>query len=636
MKSDASPEEIKFDSPIITVITVTYNLLQAERKDFFKKCVQSVAEQTYPNIEHLIIDGASNDGTVELIEECKHQKMKVISQADNGLWEAMNTGAKMATGKYLCYLNSDDYYLTDDIIAECVEQLESSGANASIANAIYLNHDGSLSLKYDYYSPIAKELFYTNMTYMHETFICKKSIYEELGFHELKYKTGIDYHFNIKMILADKFNCIHIDKPMLARRLGGTTHNKDGSAVASTINAAKAIRDDISDSCNSIHENFFQRLKDSLIELKLQNFNYEIFLNDINKRYPITKYALSIQTPPLLTVITVTYNLIQAGRKDFFKKCVQSIVEQNYPNIEHLIIDGASSDGTLELIEKCKHEKMKVISQADSGLWEAMNTGAQMANGKYLCYLNSDDYYLTNNILALCIEQLEVTQSDYSTANAHPITYEGTLVNPSSLNTVKKPTANEICYRSMTYQHETLVCKKAIYQELGFHNLKYKSAIDYQFNIALVLAGKKRTHVDMPMLAVRPGGATVDLDGKASQATITNMTLLWKDLYPFCPITEEIISRYYSYKILPQSMLEMIKEHYVKLNISNFDYKILFDDIETMKEKKIPIKHIDPKEVAVAKFQKYSFKHIRYYLLRYVTIGKTRKKYKKKLSLIAR
>ncbi|MGB4053301.1 MAG: glycosyltransferase family 2 protein, partial [Dysgonamonadaceae bacterium] len=95
----------------LSVITVTYN---AEHT--LERTLKSVREQTYPAIEHIIVDGNSNDGTVALIHRYENERLKWISEPDKGLYDAMNKGIKMATGDYLCFLNAGDtFYDTDTV-----------------------------------------------------------------------------------------------------------------------------------------------------------------------------------------------------------------------------------------------------------------------------------------------------------------------------------------------------------------------------------------------------------------------------------------------------------------------------------------------------------------------------------------
>ena len=108
---------------------------------------------------------------------------------------------------------------------------------------------------------------------------------------------------------------------------------------------------------------------------------------------------------PKVTVITITFNLIKAGRKQTFIKCMESVHNQNYKNIEHLIIDGASTDGTLDLLKEYqKKGYIKYKSKKDKGIWDAMNKGIDVASGDYITFLNSDDFYCCDDAVVTLLE----------------------------------------------------------------------------------------------------------------------------------------------------------------------------------------------------------------------------------------
>lgn len=282
---------------------------------------------------------------------------------------------------------------------------------------------------------------------------------------------------------------------------------------------------------------------------------------------------------PLVTVISGTYNLIKSGRKEFFKKCVESLLCQTYPNIEYLIIDGASSDGTLNLFDEMNFPKnTTIISEPDTGMWNAMNKGIKKAKGKYICFLNSDDFYVTDTIIADCIAQLEETNSDYSVANYMVIQLNGEVANEWCKNI--KPCPREYFYRCMTYNHETLICRKDVYERLGLHDEKYKTAADYYFNIRLVFAACTSVYIDKVMIAARVGGETVNANGEFSSSTLINVANIWNDMFPWCNFTPELTNAVLSRRLFPYECLKKIKEKIIAMQLKNFDYNIFIDDID--------------------------------------------------------
>ena len=283
---------------------------------------------------------------------------------------------------------------------------------------------------------------------------------------------------------------------------------------------------------------------------------------------------------PTITVITVTYNLIKNGRKEFFKQCLESVHNQTYQNIEHLIIDGASTDGTLDIIKEYANKGwIKYISEPDSGHWNAMNKGAKLATGKYIAYLNSDDFYCDKNAIELCISELEKHDENcYSVANFKVIKPDGSKFHDN--NEDYKPLSKELFYRRQTYNHETLICPKSIYEKLGYHNEKYKIAIDTEFNMKLVLNDYKQIYIPVCMVVFRLGGATSTENGNFSQESINDTFLLFQDIYPWAKLRKSQIKLFYQEKY-PEKFLRRVEQEIIARNLKNFDYEIFKQDIKS-------------------------------------------------------
>jgi len=206
--------------PLVTIITVVYNLINSNREDCFKQCLESVHNQSYDNIEHIIVDGASEDGTLDLIKEYANKGwIKYISEPDSGLYDAMNKGATLAQGEYLAFMNSDDFYSDLDGIAKCIDQLTMTNADFSYAKANILGGKKGQFKKHEYLNP---KLFkvYTHMPFSHQTLIVKKEVFEKFGKYDLTYKSASDYDFILKMVL-NGCSSVYCKFFMATFRLGG-------------------------------------------------------------------------------------------------------------------------------------------------------------------------------------------------------------------------------------------------------------------------------------------------------------------------------------------------------------------------------------------------------------------------------
>ncbi|MDR1375426.1 MAG: glycosyltransferase [Holosporaceae bacterium] len=204
------------DFPKVTVITVVRDLIKFKRKEFFLQCLESVHEQTYPNIEHIIIDGASTDGTLDLLKEYAATGwIEYYSEPDNGIYYAMNKGICKSTGKYINFLNSDDYFCDTFGLERSVELLEDSGAVFSYSK-VYFSHNGEkISLM-----PNKIERFFFNMPFCHQGTLMRKDALVNEGMFDTGLKSASDYDLLIRLIIKG-CNCIPIDIIFTVFRGGG-------------------------------------------------------------------------------------------------------------------------------------------------------------------------------------------------------------------------------------------------------------------------------------------------------------------------------------------------------------------------------------------------------------------------------
>lgn len=225
-------ERKKSTQPCVTIITETYNLIDQKRKDWFIQNLQSVKSQTYPNIEHIIIDGASTDGTIEILEEYQNKGwIKYYSEPDAGIYDAMNKGILRANGKYVVCLNSDDFYCEEKAVEWLVAKAEETDADAVCASANALKDEKFVAF---WPATDTNGLIFGAMA-CHQTFLIKTSVMKELGLYDLKYKTSSDTGFMYKMLNANKKFAI-INPVIVGYRIGG--FSEDSAAVEKDVKAS--------------------------------------------------------------------------------------------------------------------------------------------------------------------------------------------------------------------------------------------------------------------------------------------------------------------------------------------------------------------------------------------------------------
>ncbi len=217
---------------------------------------------------------------------------------------------------------------------------------------------------------------------------------------------------------------------------------------------------------------------------------------------------------PKITIITATYNLIANGREETFKQCVESVHNQTYKNFEHIIIDGASTDGTLNLIKEYENKGwIKSFSEPDSGIYDAMNKGLAKASGDYIAFLNSDDFYDNNTGFAGVIETFKNNlDADYVYSAYHLLRTNGSAkLCPPKLRRV-------IC--RMPICHQTMFTKTEILRKFGGFDLQYKLAADYDFILKLALQNYKPAICPITFTSFRDGGASSQYKEKSDKEVL--------------------------------------------------------------------------------------------------------------------
>lgn len=205
---------------------------------------------------------------------------------------------------------------------------------------------------------------------------------------------------------------------------------------------------------------------------------------------------------PLVTIVTATYNLLQNGREETFKQCVESVQKQTYPNIEHIVIDGASTDGTLDMLQKYKDQGwIQFYSEPDKGIYDAMNKGILKAKGKYVICLNSDDFYCNDKAVELLVKKAEETDADAAYGNA-------IRVNPQTLQKISSWNGKEVFYPlfGSCPCYQTLLIKTSVMKELGLYDLQYKVSSDNNFMCRMVANNKKFAFANTQIIVFREGG----------------------------------------------------------------------------------------------------------------------------------
>lgn len=203
----------------ISVITVAYNSAKT-----IADTLDAVAVQTHTDIEHLVIDGASKDGTVEIVRSHANPQIRLISEPDKGIYDAMNKGLAQATGDVVGFLNSDDFYADAAVLAKIVSVFQDLAVDACYADLVYVSQDNRRVVRYWKSKPFAKGDFAKGWCPAHPTFYVRRSVVERLGFFDQSYKLAADAEFMMRCLECAQIRAAYIPHILVRMRLGGATN----------------------------------------------------------------------------------------------------------------------------------------------------------------------------------------------------------------------------------------------------------------------------------------------------------------------------------------------------------------------------------------------------------------------------
>lgn len=201
----------------ISIITATYNSSATIRD-----CIRSINQQTYDDIEQIIIDGSSTDNTVNIIKSLPNRVKQIISEPDKGIYDAMNKGIALATGEIIGILNSDDFYMDNSVISDIIYIFRNKNVDAVYADLDIVDKNNLNRIKRKSRSGLYKEnAFKWGWMPPHPTFFVKKKIYEKYGHFNIAFKTSADYELMLRFIHKYKIKLAYLPRVIVKMRSGG-------------------------------------------------------------------------------------------------------------------------------------------------------------------------------------------------------------------------------------------------------------------------------------------------------------------------------------------------------------------------------------------------------------------------------
>ena len=219
----------------ISIITPTFNSAAT-----IEDTMKSIASQTYSNVEHIIVDGGSQDNTLGLVREYDRGQQVVISEPDGGIYDAMNKGVRRATGKYIAILNSDDYYADDYVVEKMVCFMSERNLQAAWGDVLFRFRFGIKRYwKGGQYRP---GKFKYGWVPPHPAFFCHRDLFDKFGGFRMDFYVAADYELMLRFIVKNGIRCDY--QPMLVTmmRPGGCSGQLKSVFMANFSDILKAYK----------------------------------------------------------------------------------------------------------------------------------------------------------------------------------------------------------------------------------------------------------------------------------------------------------------------------------------------------------------------------------------------------------
>lgn len=220
----------------VSIITPVFN-----SENTVEFTTKSVLNQSYPNIEYIIIDGGSTDGTLDIIEKYKDKITKFISEPDKGVYDGMSKGIKFATGEIIGILNSDDVYASENVIELVIKTMEEKNVDCCWGDLVYVDRKNpDKIIRYWKSSEHEEGKFKTGWHPPHPTFFVKKWVYEKYGVFNLDFPISADYELMLRFLEKYKIKSCYIPKVLVKMRIGGQSSKNILNIIKGNIECYKA------------------------------------------------------------------------------------------------------------------------------------------------------------------------------------------------------------------------------------------------------------------------------------------------------------------------------------------------------------------------------------------------------------
>lgn len=201
----------------ISIITVCFNSAET-----IEDTIKSVLSQNYKDIEYIVVDGGSTDGTIDIVKGYGDKIGVFLSEPDKGIYNAMNKGIRLSTGDIVATLNGDDVYADESIVGQMVEFIQSNGFDAGYGDLVYIDNTNTGHIKrYWKTGQYKKGAFCYAWVIPHPTFFCRKDVFEKFGYFNDNLQIAADFELMLRFIERHQIKVGYLPKVIVKMRTGG-------------------------------------------------------------------------------------------------------------------------------------------------------------------------------------------------------------------------------------------------------------------------------------------------------------------------------------------------------------------------------------------------------------------------------
>lgn len=203
-----------------SVITVCFNSAET-----LGRALQSVADQDWPNVQHIVIDGASKDGTAQILEENQDQLSHVISEPDRGIYDAMNKGLDLAKGDVICFLNADDYYDSNYVLSKVAKAMKQEHLDAIVGDVGFFRKENIHHLVRHYRSGrFTPERLAWGWMPAHPALFMRREVFRRVGHFKTDYQIAADYEYVVRAFCGQEpLRYKHLPEVLVRMQMGGVS-----------------------------------------------------------------------------------------------------------------------------------------------------------------------------------------------------------------------------------------------------------------------------------------------------------------------------------------------------------------------------------------------------------------------------